>query len=151
LRPDCRDRPSRPAVLGDEVRLRLARFPRPQAERPVSDKELPVNFPSIDELVKWPSISESFFFNKIVLINLIAVLLTVLFFALANKRQMVPRGLQNLGESAVNFIDEGIVQQTIGAGGEKYIPYITTIFFFVFFTNIFEIMPVISMPANARM
>jgi F-type H+-transporting ATPase subunit a len=110
-----------------------------------------VNFPSIDELVKWPSISESFFFNKIVLINLIAVLLTVLFFALANKRQMVPRGLQNLGESAVNFIDEGIVQQTIGAGGEKYIPYITTIFFFVFFTNIFEIMPVISMPANARM
>jgi F-type H+-transporting ATPase subunit a len=110
-----------------------------------------VHFPPIDELIKWPSISESFFFNKIALINVLAVLLTVLFFVLANKRQLVPRGAQNLGESAVNFINEGIVQQTIGHGGEKYIPYLATIFFFVFFTNIFEVVPVIAMPANARM
>jgi F-type H+-transporting ATPase subunit a len=110
-----------------------------------------VHFPPIDELVKWPSISESFFFNKIALVNVLAVLLTVLFFVLANKRQLVPRGAQNLGESAVNFINEGIVQQTIGHGGEKYIPYLATIFFFVFFNNIFEVVPVIAMPANARM
>jgi F-type H+-transporting ATPase subunit a len=110
-----------------------------------------VEFPPIDELIKWPSISESFFFNKIALINVLAVLLTVLVFVLANKREPVPRGAQNLGESAVNFINEGIVQQTIGHGGEKYIPDLTTIFFFVFFTNIFEVVPLFAMPANARM
>lgn len=110
-----------------------------------------MDFPPIDELIKWPSISESFFFNKIALIDVLAVLLTVVFFLLASKRQLVPKGVQNLGESAINFIDEGIVQQTIGHGGEKYIPYLTTIFFFVFFTNIFEVVPVIAMPANARM
>jgi F-type H+-transporting ATPase subunit a len=110
-----------------------------------------VEFPSIDELVKWPSISESFFFNKIILINVLAVLLTVLFFVLANKRQLVPRGAQNLGESAVNFIDEGIIQQSIGHGGRKYLPYLASVFFFVFFTNIFEVVPIIAMPANARM
>jgi F-type H+-transporting ATPase subunit a len=110
-----------------------------------------VEFPSIDELVKWPSISESFFFNKIILINVLAVLLTVLFFVLANKRQLVPRGAQNLGESAVNFIDEGIIQQSIGHGGRKYLPYLASVFFFVFFTNIFEVIPIIAMPANARM
>jgi F-type H+-transporting ATPase subunit a len=110
-----------------------------------------VEFPTIDELVKWPSISESFFFNKVILIDVLAVLLTVGFLVVANKKQMVPRGVQNLGESAVNFIDEGIIQQTIGHGGRKYMPYLATIFFFVFFTNIFEVVPVIAMPANARM
>ena len=59
--------------------------------------------------------------NKIALIDILAVLLTVIFMVLANKKQMVPKGVQNLGESAVNFIDEGVVQQTIGHGGEKFV------------------------------
>ena len=110
-----------------------------------------LEFPSIDNLVKWPSISEGFFFNKIALIDVIAVLLTVLLFTLGAKGKLVPKGFQNLRESSVNFIDEGIIQQTIGHGGEKYIPYLATIFFFVLFTNIFEVIPGIAMPANARM
>jgi F-type H+-transporting ATPase subunit a len=110
-----------------------------------------VHFPTIDELVKWRSISDGIFFNKIILVDILAVLLTIGFLVLANKKQLVPRGAQNLGESAVNFIDEGIIQQTIGHGGKKYLPYLSTIFFFVFFCNIFEVVPVIAMPANARM
>jgi F-type H+-transporting ATPase subunit a len=110
-----------------------------------------LKFPSIDNLVEWPSAHESFFFNKVSLVFVLAVVLTTLFFVLANKKQLVPKGIQNLGESAVNFIDEGIIQQTIGHGGEKYLPYLVAIFFFVLFGNIFEIIPVIAMPANARM
>jgi F-type H+-transporting ATPase subunit a len=110
-----------------------------------------VEFPPIEYLIKWPSISESFFFNKIALINVLAVLLTVLFFTLANKRELVPKGVQNLGESTINFLNEGIIQQTIGHGGEKYLPYLAAIFFFVFFGNIFEVVPLIAMPSNARM
>jgi F-type H+-transporting ATPase subunit a len=110
-----------------------------------------LDFPSIDNLVKWPSISEAFFFNKIALIFVIAVVATAAFFLAANRKQLVPRGMQNMGESVVNFIDEGIIQQTIGQGGEKYLPFLTAIFFFVLIGNIFEIIPFFAMPANARM
>jgi F-type H+-transporting ATPase subunit a len=110
-----------------------------------------LDFPPIDNLVKWPSASESLFFNKVSLIFVLAVVLTTLFFVLANKKKLVPKGIQNLGESAVNFIDEGIIQQTIGHGGEKYLPFLVAIFFFVLFGNLFEIIPIIAMPANARM
>jgi F-type H+-transporting ATPase subunit a len=110
-----------------------------------------LEFPSIDELVKWPSISESFFFNKISLIFVIAVVGTSLFFVAANRKQLVPKGIQNMGESAVDFINEGIIQQTIGHGGEKYLPFLAAIFFFVLIGNIFEIVPIFAMPANARM
>lgn len=110
-----------------------------------------LEFPTIDNLVKWPSFTDAFFFNKIVLIDVVAVLLTILLFTLGAKGKLVPKGFQNLRESSVNFIDEGIIQQTIGHGGEKYIPYLASIFFFVLFTNIFEVIPVIAMPGNARM
>lgn len=110
-----------------------------------------LEFPTIDNLVKWPSITDAFFFNKIAMIDVIAVLLTILLFTLGAKGKLVPKGFQNLRESSVNFIDEGIIQQTIGHGGEKYVPYLATIFFFVLFTNIFEVIPVIAMPGNARM
>ena len=33
----------------------------------------------------------------------------------------------------------------------KYVPFLTTMFFFIFFSNIFEVIPFIQFPANARM
>ncbi len=111
-------------------------------------------FPPIENLVEWPAfLFEGTFyeFNKIALINLIAVVLTTAIFVFGNKRQLVPRGMQNIAESAVDFIDKGIVQQAIGPDGTRYIPYLATVFFFVFFGNLFEIIPMFHMPANARM
>ena len=40
--------------------------------------------------------------------------------------------------------------ETMGEDGLKYTPFLLTLFFFIFFCNIFEIIPVIQMPANAR-
>jgi len=59
--------------------------------------------------------------------------------------------MQNLAESSVAFIQNGIIDQAIGKGGAAYLPYLATIFFFVFFGNIFEVIPGFAMPANARM
>lgn len=109
-----------------------------------------LEFPSIDNLVVWPSIGNTGF-NKIAFIDCFAVVATAFIFLLARKKSLVPRGFQNLAESSVQFIDGGIVQQAIGPGGEKYLPYLASIFFFVFFGNIFEIIPGFAMPANARM
>ena len=40
--------------------------------------------------------------------------------------------------------------QTIGTDGLGYLPYLTALFFFIFFSNITEIIPGVQFPANAR-
>lgn len=111
-----------------------------------------LEFPTIDKLVEWPAVGPGF--NKIAFINVFAVVATSILFLVAGskaKKSRTPSGAQNLAEVSVEFIDKGIVQQAIGHGGEKYIPYLASIFFFVFIGNIFEVVPGFAMPANARM
>ncbi|MCU0267375.1 MAG: F0F1 ATP synthase subunit A [Acidimicrobiales bacterium] len=115
-------------------------------------------YPPIENLVEWPTwfggeLGDSLYgFNKIALISVLATLVTALLFFLAGRgRKMIPKGMQNFGEICVDFIDKQVVQQAIGHGGEKYIPFLISIFFFVFFGNITEVLPGFWMPANARM
>jgi F-type H+-transporting ATPase subunit a len=111
-----------------------------------------LEFPTIDNLVKWPDAPFGAGFNKIAFISVFATLATAVFFLLAgSKKQLVPKGIQNFAEASIDFLDKGIIQQTIGHGGEKYLPFLGSIFFFVFFGNIFEVIPGFAMPANARM
>jgi F-type H+-transporting ATPase subunit a len=79
------------------------------------------------------------------------VVATSVIFLASRKKALVPKGMQNLAESSVQFFRGGIIDQAIGHGGEKYLPYIASVFFFVFFGNLFEIIPFFAMPANARM
>jgi F-type H+-transporting ATPase subunit a len=114
---------------------------------------LALEFPPLSHIVNWPGIAGDGQFweiNKVVLIYAFAVILTMLVFILGNKKQLVPTGMQNVAESAVEFIEDGIVMETMGKEGLKYTPYFLSLFFFIFFTNIFEIIPVIQMPASAR-
>ena len=112
-----------------------------------------VEFPPIENIVEWPNWfgSGALGFNKIAFINVFAVVATSIIFLAGRGKKLVPRGMQNLAESSVDFIQKGVIDQAIGHGGEKYLPYLATIFFFVFFGNIFEVIPGFGMPANARM
>lgn len=112
-----------------------------------------IAFPPLTHIVQWPAFlfeDTAFAINKVVLVYFFAVLLTVALFVLGNKGALVPSGMQNLAESSVNFVEEGIVLQTMGPDGLKYTPFLMSIFFFIFFTNIFEVIPIIQMPASAR-
>jgi F-type H+-transporting ATPase subunit a len=115
---------------------------------------LGLEFPPLSHLVDWPDMflkgNELFAINKVVLIYFAAILFTVLLFTLGNKGQMVPTGAQNIAESAVGFIEDGIARETIGHDGPKYTPLLTSFFFFILFCNIFEIIPGMQMPATAR-
>ena len=114
---------------------------------------LGLEFPPLSHIVDWPGLvgeGEWWEINKVVLIYGFAVMFTFLLFILGNKKQMVPSGAQNLAEISIEFIEEQVVLPTIGAGGEKWTPYLTSLFFFIFFTNIFEVIPIFQMPANAR-
>jgi F-type H+-transporting ATPase subunit a len=112
-----------------------------------------LEFPSISHILEWPTIGPDWLgFNKIALINVLAVVLTLGIFLVAGRqRSLVPRGVQNVAEASVDFIQNGIVLQTIGHEGLRYTPFLLSLFFFVFFNNIFEIIPVFQMPATARM
>ena len=115
---------------------------------------LGIDFPPISHVTRWPDIlfkDTAFGINKTVLIYFASVLITlVFFFAAARKHQLVPRGVQNMAESSVDFVRESVILQTIGSEGMGYLPFLTTMFFFVFFINIFEILPFIQFPGNAR-
>lgn len=114
---------------------------------------LALEFPSIDNLVKWPAYfgeDTIFAFNKIALISVLAVIIPAVLFTIA-KKDMVPRGVQNIVEGTVEFVEKQVVLSAIGPEGMKYLPLLLSIFLFVFFGNIFEVIPTFQMPANARM
>ncbi|MGC1512110.1 MAG: F0F1 ATP synthase subunit A [Acidimicrobiales bacterium] len=114
-----------------------------------------LEFPPISHLVEWPAFlfeDSPFAVNKITLIFLFAAVCTLSLFIIGGRRQaLVPTGVQNVVESSVDFIREGVVMQTMGRDGLSWVPFLTSLFFFIFFTNITGIIPVVQMPANARM
>jgi F-type H+-transporting ATPase subunit a len=113
-----------------------------------------LEFPPIENLVEWPNfIGDDWYgFNKIGLTYLIAAAATVLFFVIANAgRKLVPKGVQNVAESSVKFIEDGVIMETIGPDGLRYLPYLASLFFFILISNLFEVIPGFQMPANARM
>jgi F-type H+-transporting ATPase subunit a len=91
--------------------------------------------------------------NKTVLIYLFALVATVavFYFGTRKKDALVPSGiLQNTAESSIGFVRNQIIMQTMGVDGLGYLPYLATLFFFIFFSNITEIIPGVQFPANAR-
>ena len=117
---------------------------------------LALDFPPITHLFEWPDIlfgDTLYAVNKTVLIYLAAVVITAAIFLTAGRKKasLVPVGVQHVAESGVNFIEESVVMETIGPEGKKYMPFLTTMFFFILFSNIFEVIPGIQFPANSRM
>ena len=114
-----------------------------------------LKFPQIGELLEWKDIlfkGSPFAVNKIVILTVAAAALTLIFFFVAgSKSALVPRGVQNLAESIVDFVRDGIIEQTMGHDGLKYLPFLTSMFCFIFFANIFEVIPFLQFPATARM
>jgi F-type H+-transporting ATPase subunit a len=113
---------------------------------------LGLEFPPLSHLVNWPEMvgDDALGINKVILIYFAAVVLTALLFVLGNKKQEVPTGAQNLAEMSVEFVEDQIVLPTMGTDGLRWTPYLISLFFFIFFCNIFEIVPFIQMPGTAR-
>ncbi len=113
-----------------------------------------LEFPPLTHIVNWPGLAgdgQWWEINKIVLIYGFAVLFTLLIFTLGNKKQLIPTGAQNLAEISVEFIEDQLIEPTMGHTDKRWIaPFMTSLFFFIFFTNIFEVIPVFQMPASAR-
>jgi len=110
---------------------------------------LAIDFPPISHLIEWPS--GPLGINKVVVLMWLSVLIVFgLMYAGSRKKALVPAGVQNLAESAVDFIHNGIILETIGPDGMGYAPLLFTMFTFIFALNIWEIVPFAQMPVNAR-
>jgi F-type H+-transporting ATPase subunit a len=93
----------------------------------------------------------SYCVTKVTFLMLASFVIIGALFLLAFRRpRMVPRGLQNMLESVVEFIRNGIVIEVMGPDGLPFLPFLSTIFFFVFVNNIFAIIPGIQFPPTAR-
>jgi F-type H+-transporting ATPase subunit a len=108
-----------------------------------------IDFPPVSHAVEWDTIGLGV--NKVVILMwLSALIVFVFFYAASKKQQLVPTGVRNVAESAVDFIRDGIIMQTMGPEGLSYTPFLLTMFSFIFVCNIWEIVPVAQMPVNAR-
>jgi F-type H+-transporting ATPase subunit a len=52
-----------------------------------------------------------------------------------------PKGAANVVEAMVLYVRDEIAIKNIGHGGEKYVPYIVTVFFFILFCNVLGLLP----------
>jgi len=113
--------------------------------------------PSIEEF-EWPSIVDIHLFgidlsiNRVVLQMFLVVLLVWGLFWFAFRRpKLVPSGLQNVMETLVDFVRNQIALEVIGHDGLRFVPYLTTLFAFVFLGNVGGIIPPVFFPLNGRM
>ena len=80
-----------------------------------------------------------------------AVIISAIFVVAFRRPQIVPRGLQNAVESLVDFIRSGIVLEVMGREGLPFLPFLTSLFVFVWLNNLYGIIPGINFPTTARM
>ena len=94
-----------------------------------------LHFPAIESLLEWPGFlfeGNTFFeLNKVGLIYIWAMVAPLVIFILAiRKSALVPRGVQTVAESSVDFVRENIVMQTMGRWHEVYaIPVIALLLY----------------------
>ena len=82
----------------------------------------------------------------------VVTLLLVAFFTRAFRApKVVPTGAQNLGEAGIEFVEKQIVFPVLGHAGKGWMPFLTAMFFWVFFLNIMGIIPAVQFPITSRM
>ncbi len=100
--------------------------------------------PSISEFFPAPILFEGTIF-EFTRINMIGVIMTValcaFFLTAFRKKEFVPRGVQNLGEMAVEFVQKNIIEEILGHKGPRYAVYLTSMFWLLLAFNITGILP----------
>lgn len=82
---------------------------------------------------------------------LAAVLVFGFLYAAARRRALVPGKLQYAGEGAYGFVRNSVARDIIGGHDfQKFVPYLVTIFFFLFANNLFASIPFIQFPTFSR-
>jgi F-type H+-transporting ATPase subunit a len=109
-----------------------------------------LEFPEINAILRWKDLFPTF--NKVALIAVAAALIGIVIFLLAGNRDgtKAPRGVRNLAEIIVEFIEDQIIMPTMGREGLRWTPFMISLFVFIYLCNAPGVIPIIYMPATAR-
>ncbi|HLJ99336.1 MAG TPA: F0F1 ATP synthase subunit A, partial [Streptosporangiaceae bacterium] len=93
----------------------------------------------------------SFHFTKPMLIAVLCAISVILFFwAAFAKPKLIPGKVQSLGELAILTVRDQILRPSVGKKGDVYLPFLVSMFFFIFLMNLMELIPVFQFPATSR-
>lgn len=108
----------------------------------------------ISELFNWKGLAFDgtiWEINLPVMMSLVSTALCLVLFVVGGrKKALVPTGMQNIAEVSYEFIDKGISTEVMGHDGHKWTPFLGTMFFWLFFINIWSTIPPIIFPASSR-
>src|SRR5690554_5695762 len=90
--------------------------------------------------------------KNIFTILLSSIILAILFLSVASsyrKREgKAPKGFQSFVEPIIIFVRDDIAKPNLGYKYERYMPYLLTVFFFIWFNNMFGLVPFFPGGAN---
>jgi F-type H+-transporting ATPase subunit a len=97
--------------------------------------------------------SGQFCLTKISLLMIVSMVLIIAFFVLAfRKGELVPTSRrQKYAEGIVDIVRKGVVLEVMGPEGMKYLPFLFSIFIFIWVNNSFGIIPFLQIPTTSRM
>jgi F-type H+-transporting ATPase subunit a len=109
-----------------------------------------LEFPPINAILRWKDFFPTF--NKVALIAVVAAVIGCLIFWFAGSRDgtKAPKGIRNLAEMIVEFIETQVVLPTMGKAGLPWTPFLISLFVFIYLCNAPGIIPILQMPATAR-
>ena len=88
------------------------------------------------------------FITFLVLLGFVSFL-AFFFFGLRRPRA-VPGKMQSLVELGIQFVRENIAFPMLGHDGDRFLPLLATLFFAIFFWNIFEVVPGVNFAPTSR-
>jgi F-type H+-transporting ATPase subunit a len=139
--------PKEPVVSADQTQLAFD-----WSCRIMSDNGCGFPAPGLHSFLFQPLFTVGGFeFNKVMLLALITTVLVIGFFSAAfGKAKVVPGKLQMVGEAGYDFVRRGIVYETLGKReGEKYVPLMVSLFFFIWIMNIWSVIPLAQFPVSS--
>jgi F-type H+-transporting ATPase subunit a len=93
-----------------------------------------------------------FIITKATVLVVIGVAAILIFFLVAFlKPRLVPTRTQSLGEIGYLFIRDQIARDVIGKEGDRYVPFIASLFFFVWVMNVFGVFALAQYPVTGRL
>lgn len=112
--------------------------------------------PNVNELFQWKGIFAKhtiFEFNKTAAMAFVSTIICIAIFVIGSrKRKLVPTGVQNVAEAGYEVVESSIAVEVMGGDtGRKWAPFLATLFFWIFFINIWSTVPFVYFPATSRL
>jgi F-type H+-transporting ATPase subunit a len=107
--------------------------------------------PTPSDFVFSPLFGKGTVFTKPMLIIIVGSLVIAAFFWLAARNsRVVPGKMQFAGEAVYGFVRNTIAGEAIGRESRTYVPYLATLFSFIFVMNISGVLPFVGFPATSK-